>query len=270
MKKTLLIKVTLKGDKMQKKVYLGLVCMVFFLASVLIGSGIGFAQGSPPWASASEGDMAKEFIKADDADGDGKVSSDEFKGPDSMFESLDKNADGFIELSEGPTPEFMQGMGPMGNAQPEAEGRSGEPREPGNSPHVGEGLTGQAFIDFMDTDKDGKVTHTEWEENKNYSSYVDKHWPDYNQNNDEYITLDEAPQKGVNWEPAPELEGKTESDTKASGPNTNQIAFIAKFDTNQDGKVDNTEFTGVHFPVYDANSDGFIEPLEAPEGETAY
>ena len=264
---------------MHKKVYLGLVCMLFFSVSVLVGSGIAFAQvGPPPWASASPEDMAKEFMKADDTDGDGKVSQDEFKGPDDMFLKLDKNADGFIELSEGPTPEFMEGWG--GATSPEqagAEGRSGGPREPGNSPHVGNGLTGQAFIDFMDTDKDGKVTHQEWEENKNYSSYVDKHWPDYNQNGDEYITLDEAPQKGVNWEPGPELEGQAEEsapapepEASAPSPNTNQIAFVAKFDTNQDGKVDNTEFTGIHFPVYDANSDGFIEPMEAPEADTAY
>ena len=49
-----------------------------------------------------------------------------------------------------------------------------------------------------------------------------------------------------------------------------QIAFIVKFDKNEDGKLDNKEFTGSHFPVYDANGDGFIEVHEAPEGATAY
>ena len=53
-------------------------------------------------------------------------------------------------------------------------------------------------------------------------------------------------------------------------PNINQIAFIVKFDKNGDGKVDRTEFTGSHFPVFDKNGDGFIEPHEAPEGQTAY
>jgi len=53
-------------------------------------------------------------------------------------------------------------------------------------------------------------------------------------------------------------------------PNMNQIAFIAKFDKNGDGKVDRTEFTGSHFPTFDKNGDGFIEPHEAPEGQTAY
>ena len=49
-----------------------------------------------------------------------------------------------------------------------------------------------------------------------------------------------------------------------------QIAFIVKFDKNEDGKLDKVEFTGSHFPVYDKNSDGFIEVTEAPEGATAY
>ncbi|MBW1804954.1 MAG: hypothetical protein JRJ06_01025 [Deltaproteobacteria bacterium] len=65
-----------------------------------------------------------------------------------------------------------------------------------------------------------------------------------------------------------------QSETKSSGVKkkmtASQIAFIVKFDKNEDGKLDNTEFTGSHFPVYDKNSDGFIEVTEAPEGATAY
>lgn len=177
---------------MQKKVYLGLVCAVFFLVSVLIGSGICLAQGPPAWMSASEEEMPKEFIKAEDADGDGKVSKDEFKGPDTMFDGWDKNKDGFIELSEAPT----QGMRGSGGERP-AGGYVA------NSPHVGDGPTGQDFIDMLDIDKDGKVTHQEWETIKKNTVYKDKRWPHYNKNRDEWITLDEAPQKGVNWEEAP-------------------------------------------------------------------
>lgn len=102
------------------------------------------------------------------------------------------------------------GTPPEGGAPPE----DGVPPEGGgmpvggfaaNSHHVGDGPTGQDFIDAMDTDKDGKVTHEEWERNKGNTVYKNKHWPEYNQNTDEYITLDEVPQKGVNWEEAPAL-----------------------------------------------------------------
>ncbi|MBW1766986.1 MAG: hypothetical protein JRJ02_07870 [Deltaproteobacteria bacterium] len=65
-----------------------------------------------------------------------------------------------------------------------------------------------------------------------------------------------------------------QSETKSSGVKkkmtASQIAFIVKFDKNEDGKLDKAEFTGSHFPVYDKNSDGFIEVTEAPEGATAY
>ncbi|MCD4721940.1 MAG: hypothetical protein K8S13_19075 [Desulfobacula sp.] len=52
--------------------------------------------------------------------------------------------------------------------------------------------------------------------------------------------------------------------------NINQIAFIVKYDTDGNGKVDTKEFIGKHFKNMDKNGDGFIEPHEAPEGQTAY
>jgi len=64
--------------------------------------------------------------------------------------------------------------------------------------------------------------------------------------------------------------GESQPSDAKKKPNINQIAFIVKFDKNGDGKVDKTEFTGAHFSVFDKNGDGFIEPLEAPEGQTAY
>jgi hypothetical protein len=51
---------------------------------------------------------------------------------------------------------------------------------------------------------------------------------------------------------------------------TAPIAFIVKFDKNQDGKLSRGEFTGKFFDVYNKNHDGFIESAEAPEGKTAY
>ena len=73
---------------------------------------------------------------------------------------------------------------------------------------------------------------------------------------------------GVSFAEEPAKEGKTsEGEYKA---NINQIAFIVKYDKDGNGKVDNKEFTGIHFSNMDKNGDGFIEPHEAPEGKTAY
>ena len=71
-------------------------------------------------------------------------------------------------------------------------------------------------------------------------------------------------------EPAKTGEGDGKTTDAGQEANINQIAFIVKFDKNEDGKVDNKEFTGSHFKNMDKNGDGFIEPHEAPEGKTAY
>ena len=71
-------------------------------------------------------------------------------------------------------------------------------------------------------------------------------------------------------EPAKASEEKAQPTEGDAEVNINQIAFIVKFDKNGDGKLDNNEFTGSHFPQYDKNGDGFIEAHEAPAGETAY
>ncbi len=44
--------------------------------------------------------FAHVFIPRSDQNGDGKISKDEFRGPDFGFKRLDKNGDGFIEADE--------------------------------------------------------------------------------------------------------------------------------------------------------------------------
>jgi hypothetical protein len=159
-----------------------------------------------------------------DANKDNQVTLEELSAS-SPPADVDKDRDGKATLSE--VKAFMasmpaQGGGAPGGAPGNAEGGApaggaggppgGTPPEGGgmpaggfvaNSPHVGDGPTGQAFIDAMDTNKDGKIDHDEWEMNKGKTAYKNKRWPNYNKNMDSYITLDEAPQKGVNWEAAP-------------------------------------------------------------------
>ena len=78
---------------------------------LLLGFGL-FCIEQPAWMNGSDEDMPTLFIQSEDADGDGRVSRDEFKGPDNEFEQLDSNSDGYIELSEAPTPSTMpDGMG---------------------------------------------------------------------------------------------------------------------------------------------------------------
>jgi Ca2+-binding EF-hand superfamily protein len=128
-------------------------------------------------------------------------------------------------------------------------------------PHIEGGESGIEFMNKFDLNKDGKISHDEWEAVKGNTVYREKHWPEYNLDMDDFITLDEVPEKDGPSEPAP---------PERKGPNAAQIAFVVKFDENQDGKLSKEEFKGEHFTVYDRNGDGFIEPIEAPEGNTAY
>ena len=56
-----------------------------------------FAQRFPPPPPGG-----KSMIERFDENGDGKVSKDEFKGPEDHFIHLDKNEDGYIDESEEP------------------------------------------------------------------------------------------------------------------------------------------------------------------------
>lgn len=246
---------------MNKKLFLGLGSTTMIFALILTFSSFCFAQPQgqtpegkpmPAWMSAPDGPEKQEaFMKSQDKDGDGKVAREEFQGPDMLWNQFDANKDGFIELSEAPE-KFERPPRPEGGG-----GGSGE-----RGAHVEGGTSGADFIAQFDLDKNGEVSHTEWETVKPTTPYTEKHWPEYDMNGDMILTLEEAPIKEGESEAAPE--------EKKFSVNINQMAFIVKFDTNKDGKIDNTEFTGVHFPVYDKNGDGFIEPDEAPEGETAY
>ncbi len=46
-------------------------------------------------------------------------------------------------------------------------------------PHVEGGASGMDFMNRFDLDKDGKISHREWEEVKPSTVYREKHWPAY-------------------------------------------------------------------------------------------
>lgn len=150
-----------------------------------------------------------------DSDKDNQITTAEMAAC-GLPEGMDANGDNALtvdEMIEFDKKMASGGGGPGGPAGPGGApgGAPGEGAPSGmppggfvaNSPHVGDGPTGQDFIDVLDTNKDGKVDHEEWEMNKGKTVYKEKRWPQYNKNGDQWITLDEAPQKGVNWEPAP-------------------------------------------------------------------
>ncbi len=61
------------------------------------------------------GSFPRPSFESLDTDGDGRMSKDEFPGPDSFFSSMDKDGDGY--LSEGEMPKFGSGSGPPPGGQ---------------------------------------------------------------------------------------------------------------------------------------------------------
>lgn len=57
---------------------------------------------SSPVSAAKESSPNNRFMQRSDKDGDGKVSKNEFRGPDKHFNHLDQNGDGFISEEEAP------------------------------------------------------------------------------------------------------------------------------------------------------------------------
>lgn len=59
--------------------------------------------GQPTPKPAQPGQGGGQFINQFDRNGDGRVSKDEFTGPQRVFRNLDRNNDGYIDASEAPT-----------------------------------------------------------------------------------------------------------------------------------------------------------------------
>ena len=165
------------------------------------------AQEGPPIPMAMKTYKVDTFVKKIDTDSNGSMSKEEWKGAglaELPFNFCDADKDSKLsekEMTECRLPEAMDTDKDgvlLVNEMIEFDKRmASAPKRKyeATSPYVEGGETGMDFIRMLDGDGDGKVTHMEWEKNKNSSVYKDKHWPEYNKNNDEYITVDEAPKK---------------------------------------------------------------------------
>ena len=165
-------------------------------------------QGGPMMAMKQY--KVDDFIKQVDKDKDGFITKEEWRASglsDMPFGFCDTNKDNKLSAEEMTASRFPEAMDIDKNGVLKVDemiefdkrmaSMAGAPKRKyeATSPYVEGGETGMDFIRMLDDNGDGKVTHMEWEKNKNSSVYKDKHWPEYNKNMDEYITVDEAPKK---------------------------------------------------------------------------
>ena len=176
--------------------------IVLMLAAALLAQ-------NPPQGSgmATKKYNVDRFIPKVDTDKDGSMTKDEWKAAgliEMPFTACDSNKDDKItsvEMTGCALPEAMDADKDGALLVEEMiafdKKMMSAPKKKytATSPYVEGGPTGMNFIRLFDADNDGKVTHMEWEKTKNSTVFKDKHWPEYNKNNDEYITEDEAPKK---------------------------------------------------------------------------
>lgn len=108
--------------------------------------------------TSSGQESSGRFIQHFDRDQDGRISADEFPGPQDHFTQLDENSDGYID---------------------ETEASKERP------PHLGKRNRG--FLKRFDTDGDGKVSKAE------FTNSVDSHFDRLDKNDDGYVDETEAP-----------------------------------------------------------------------------
>jgi Ca2+-binding EF-hand superfamily protein len=97
----------------------------------------GFRPGAPGLP------MFGQRLARMDANGDGRITEEEFDGPEAMFERLDRNGDDVIDRAELPAlGRRPEGDRPRPEARPEGRPRDGEAR-PGRGPRDGEARPGR-------------------------------------------------------------------------------------------------------------------------------
>jgi len=189
--------------------------------------GVGMRAGQGGGHGPGHGEHLKNMFENHDANNDGKISKDEFPGPDQLFDRLDANGDGAI------TQEEAQQVG-MGRG-----GRGGPMMDPAQR--------WQHMVEHMDADKDGKISKDEYPGRDEAFARIDA-------NGDGFLTEDEAAQIGRGQGLGPQMD-----------PAQRWQHMLERMDADKDGKISKDEFPGRDemFARIDANGDGFITEDEA-------
>ncbi|MCP4023741.1 MAG: DUF1566 domain-containing protein [Desulfobacteraceae bacterium] len=136
------------------------VVIIFWILFIFFTISTAFSQGTGQ-APMRGGDFIGRF----DQDNDGKVSQEEFLGPDAHFYHLDQDQDGYIDEDEKP---------------------SGKRRGPGGESGGSGGPGGTNPMDRMDKDGDGKISMEEF-------PGPDQHFNQFDADGDGFLDESELP-----------------------------------------------------------------------------
>ncbi len=195
--------------------------------------GGGKQPGAKPNRGRDRGraQMAKRLRQLD-TDGDGRVSRDEYRGPDAFFERLDANANGFIDADE--IDQLDGGAKRKRKISPEAAA---------------------ARFEQLDKNGDGVLTADDGVPGR-YLETVDA-------NADGRVSLEEF-QAAVAKAQARDGDGEEQKPAPSKGRLT--AGMLRRFDKNKDGKVTADEYPGSEerFKGLDADGDGVLTKADLP------
>ena len=193
------------------------------------GPGGRFGQMDP-------GQRWQAMLERFDANDDGRISEDEFEGPDKVFGFLDRNNDGVITEDEGKAaPPPPPGEGPQG---PGAD-------RPGNDPAA----YFKRMLERWDADGDGKLGRDEWKGRAEMFEQLDA-------DGDTFVTEQEFAEGAARImkrrNPAEELLGMMDTDADGRLSEDEWSGFFKNADENGDGFLSHDELMKAMRPQRDA------------------
>jgi len=220
------------------------------------GDAAGGGRGGSP-ANRRRDEMRKRLL-AMDVDKDGKVSREEWKGPEQAFDRFDRNKDGFIDKADAPA----RGGKKRGGKR---AGRRGA----GAGPDAGateEQMRARVADHFKQIDKnaDGKLTADE-APNPGLIEAADADG-DGAVTQDELLALMKKRVASARRDGAPKRDGgKRKRGGKMSA------GMLKRWDSDGDGKVSADEFPGRDqaFERFDADKDGFLTEADIKAAKAA-
>lgn len=195
------------------------------------------AMKPPAAPSAPKGESPRHarFFDTYDANGDGKVTKDEYTGDPAVFDLIDADQDGVVTLAElGMPSDYKPGtvVKPRDEAPPARGGNLAERME-----------KFRRDLAVWDTDKDGKVTKDEYK-GKLPFEILDR-------NKDGVITMDDLRAGG---------QGKGEPGMPGLPGRDDLARRLKEADKDGDGKLTKAEFPGApeRFAALDRDGDGVL------------
>jgi Ca2+-binding EF-hand superfamily protein len=212
--------------------------------------------------------MLKQLMERFDADKDGRVTREEWKGRPEIFARLDTNKDGAITKDE--IEQAVQRMGRWRGRGGDAVLRRWDTNKDGSISRE-EWRLDKAFFDRFDRNKDGVLRADELvvfgrgKRGRKPRMTPDRFLKEHDADGDGQVSRDEFRNERRFAEIDADADGVlTRAEIEEAldkAHSESRIGFFERFDRNGDGKVTREEFTGPagHFDKKDRNGDGVID-----------